>query len=655
MPMSLLLAQNKSDSSKMLENVTVVAEKKTNPYSSVVPVQSLDHETLNQINAESAGDAAKYFSGVFIKDYGGVGGLKTISVRSLGGLNTGIMYDGITVADAQTGQVDLSKFSATFIQRMDLFQSNPPQSLLPARAYASASILTISSNTFSTPTYTHNLWQAGLNAGSFGLWQPSAGFYFPAGKNIVVSANAEAVWSKGNYPFHIDNGMFSQFTNRINSDVKSFQGELNLAKKFADSSQLNVKLWYYRSERGLPGSIIYFNNISVQRLNEQDLFIQSQYRKKIAIGTTLLFSFKYSSYETRYLDPNFPNGTGGLDDQYKQNEFYFSAGIAQQAGKYFTLSLASDLAKTSLVANIKSFPAPIRISLWNNFAVQFAKSHWVVNASLLNTYIEDKAKNGASAGSKNKFTPSIALSYKTTPESPFMFRVFYKDIFRMPTFNDQYYTYNPTVIPKLQPEYSSQYDAGIGYSKNLSGAVQQFSFSVDGYYNYVRDKIVAVPSQNLFVWTVVNLGVVEIKGLDMNVNVTGKISTSSRWSARLAYTWQQALDMTDPSGGEYKNTIPYTPSSSGSGLTTFYYKNWSASYSLLLSGVRYALVPNDPSNEMIAWAQQDLTITKHISFQYFQTTIKGEISNIFNKQYEVVQYYPMPGRAFKLSIIFNNL
>src|ERR1700733_8250886 len=158
MPGAFLFAQNKSDSGKVLQKVTVTGERKQNPFAAITPVQVLNHEALLQINAENIADAAKYFSGVLIKDYGGVGGLKTISVRSLGGLNTGLMYDGITVADAQTGQVDLSKFSATFLQQMDLYQSNPKQLPLPARAFASGSILAISSNTFNTTNYTEGKW-----------------------------------------------------------------------------------------------------------------------------------------------------------------------------------------------------------------------------------------------------------------------------------------------------------------------------------------------------------------------------------------------------------------------------------------------------------------------------------------------------------------
>ena len=655
LPGVFLFAQNKSDSGRMLQKVTVTGEKKQNPYAAIVPVQVLNHVALLQINAENIADAAKYFSGVLIKDYGGVGGLKSISVRSLGGLNTGLVYDGINIADAQTGQVDLSKFSATFIQSLELNQANPQQIPLPARIYSSASILSFTSNTFNTINFSNAKWVAGMNAGSFGLWQPYAGVYRPLSKNMVLSANVQATWAKGDYPYQIENGMFSKKAHRTNSDIRAFQGEINVVNRFSDSSELNTKMWGYQSERGLPGSIIFFNDISVQRLEDRDFFIQSQYIKKINTATTLLFSAKYSSLYTKYTDPNFLNNAGGLDDQYTQNEIYGSIALSHHMGKYFSFSIASDVASTHLAANINSFPTPTRTGLWNNLMIQFSKSHWQMSASVLNTYVKDQTVTGTASDSKNKFTPAFAIGYKPASENPFLFRFFYKSIFRMPTFNDIYYTYNVNVNPRLLPEYSEQYDAGFTYTKNFSCPVTQFSFSADGYYNYIRDKIVAVPAQNLFVWTMKNIGKVRISGVDVNTQINGKLSSDIRWSARIAYTWQRALDVTDASGSLYKNEIPYTPNQSGSGMVALYYRIWSAGYSILFSGERYTLGENDPTNLLPGWCEQDVFVSAQIPFKNFQSTIRGEVNNLFDQQYDVIHYYPMPGRSYKLSITINNL
>ena len=129
------------DSVKTLDTVTVSSEK--NVYINIAPVQQLGRSTLQQLNSFSVGDAAKYFSGVLIKDYGGVGGLKTISVRSLGAQQTGVLYDGIAMADAQSGQVDLSKLSVTFLQSINLYDGGIFTALMPARSYSYAALLSV--------------------------------------------------------------------------------------------------------------------------------------------------------------------------------------------------------------------------------------------------------------------------------------------------------------------------------------------------------------------------------------------------------------------------------------------------------------------------------------------------------------------------------
>ena len=654
-PVSALFAQQSPDSSRVLKKVTVTAGLKQNVYAAPAPLQILDKEKLQQINAESVGDAAKYFSGVLIKDYGGVGGLKTISVRSLGAMNTGILYDGIPVADAQTGQIDLSRFSAIFVQNLELDQTNPQQLLLPARAYSSASVLAISTGSYQATNYSQKKWLAGVEEGSFGLWRPYAGFSLPAGKSMLISANAEATWDKGNYPYSVDNGAFSQKAYRINADINSWQEEANLLKQFEDSSTLQIKVWAYDSQRGLPGSIIFFNDISVQRLWDRDYFAQGRYQKKFGPRTALLVSGKYSSLFTRYRDPNFLNNTGGLDDRYSQSEIYGSASLSQGIGNNIQVALAADLASTHLSANITPFATPTRTSSWNSVAIKYAKAQWQINLSLLNTDIHDRTESGTPSASQHKFTPTVTVGYKPKPESPFLFRVFYKDIFRMPTFNDLYYNYTFSIDPKLLPEFSKQVNAGITYSRSFGTALQQIALSADGYYITVKNKIIAVPSQNLFIWTTENLGKAEIRGIDLNAEARGKFAGNLRWSVRLAGTLQKALDITDPASAEYRNEIPYTPVSSGSGLLNLYYQSWDAGYSLLFSGARYSLGVNDPSSELPAWVTQDLYLARSIGIRNWGITIKGEVNNLFDERYQVIRYYPMPGRSYKISLLFKNL
>ena len=74
----------------------------------IVPAQRLIGAELEALSSSSVGDAIRYFSGVQLKDYGGVGGLKTVDVRSMGTNHMGVFYDCIQLGNAQNGQVDLS-------------------------------------------------------------------------------------------------------------------------------------------------------------------------------------------------------------------------------------------------------------------------------------------------------------------------------------------------------------------------------------------------------------------------------------------------------------------------------------------------------------------------------------------------------------------
>lgn len=75
------------------------------------PVQILSGKELEKLNVYSVADALRYFSGVQIKDYGGIGGLKTVNIRSMGSHHVGVFYDGIELGNAQNGVVDLGRFS----------------------------------------------------------------------------------------------------------------------------------------------------------------------------------------------------------------------------------------------------------------------------------------------------------------------------------------------------------------------------------------------------------------------------------------------------------------------------------------------------------------------------------------------------------------
>lgn len=85
---------------RMLDELVVTAERRR---INVIPAQQLIGEQLQRLNSNSVADALRYFAGVQVKDYGGVGGIKAVNIRSMGTNHTGVVYDGVELGNAQNG------------------------------------------------------------------------------------------------------------------------------------------------------------------------------------------------------------------------------------------------------------------------------------------------------------------------------------------------------------------------------------------------------------------------------------------------------------------------------------------------------------------------------------------------------------------------
>ena len=118
-----------------LEEVEVTARALTKD---VIVPQTLKGAQLERLNALNVADALRYFSGVQLKDYGGVGGIKTINVRSMGSQHTAVYYNGVQLGNAQNGQVDLGRFSLDNMEQIQLYKGQKSDIFQSAREFGSA-------------------------------------------------------------------------------------------------------------------------------------------------------------------------------------------------------------------------------------------------------------------------------------------------------------------------------------------------------------------------------------------------------------------------------------------------------------------------------------------------------------------------------------
>ena len=155
----------------------------------------------------------------------------------------------------------------------------------------------------------------------------------------------------------------------------------------------------------------------------------------------------------------------------------------------------------------------------------------------------------------------MTLTWRPVKKASWRLRASYKDIFRVPTFNDLYYLLIGN--SRLRPEKTRQWNVGTTWAGRMGSVADYVSLSVDGYYNEVDDKIVAVPT--MFVWKMSNVGKVETYGVDANLAAEWTLAKAWNLGMTAAYSFMQAEDVTKRSSKLWRHQIAYTPKHSGAG------------------------------------------------------------------------------------------
>ena len=616
-----------------------------------IPSQTLGGEELKKLNSLSVADALRYFSGLQLKDYGGVGGIKTVNIRSMGTNHLGIFYDGIELGNAQNGQIDLGQFSLDNVEEISLYNGQRSAIFQPASDFGNAGSVYIRTK---APRFMmgrrYNL-LVRAKYGSSDTFRFSSLWEQKLSEHISSSLSTGVLTSSGRYKFRYrrvteDNTVAYDTTAvRHNGDIWAFRIEENVRGGIADG-YWNVKAYTYHSERGIPGAIV--NNVwrRGERQWDYNTFGQAVFQKSFGDKFSTKALAKYAYYVTRYV--NNDETQIHVDNTYRQQEMYFSTSNVYEILSKWSVSMSYDFKWNKLNANMVDFAFPHRYSNFVSLATALTLSRIQAQASLVEQVVKDHVKYGASSSSRSTLTPAFFVNVYPFESKLLAVRAFAKKSFRMPTFNDLYYA--DMGNSKLNPESALQYDLGFVLNKDWKqGIVDHFRLQVDGYYNTVHDKIVAYPKGQQFRWTMLNLGKVHIKGVDAMAEVGLEPAKDWKVTARLQYTYQDARDVTDPNTSYYKDQIPYIPWHSGSAILGLSWREWDLSYSFIYSGERYSQQENILYNHLQPWYTHDMSVVYHAR----RWSARLDVNNIFSQDYDVILNYPMPKRNYMLTLEYN--
>ena len=666
---SLRVTVSQADSFRIAEiEVTARALSKD-----VIVPQSLKGAELQRLNALSVADAIRYFSGVQLKDYGGVGGIKTINVRSMGSQHTAVYYNGVQLGNAQNGQVDLGRFSLDNMEEVQLFNGQKSDIFQSAREFGAAGnvYLTTRKPYFKDGEKVHA--HLRMRAGSFALANPSVGVDVRLAEGLSMTMDAEYVYSDGKYPFRyrrvLPNGETAYDTTAIrqNGDINAVRAELGLHHYYRTTGFWRIHAYNYWSERGVPGAIV--NNVwrNGERLWDRNTFVQGQWQDEWFNRWSTRLLLKYANDYTHYC--NYDVKLLPSDNEYLQQEVYLSLANKVQLFRWWDVSLAYDyqynaLARENLLLNASQEHFN-RHSHWLSAATAFNVEEYLrLQASVLMTQV---VEGGALRVERPRVTPGVFFSFRPYPKIDLSLNAFYKQSYRYPTFNDLYYT--DLGNANLRPELARQHSVSLEYrvksqesrAKSTPEKVMRdnvgydISISASYYYNRVTDKIIAYPKGQQFRWTMLNLGTVKINGVDAKADVSLFLPLNFTLRTRLNYTYQTAIDVTNPDDNYYGHQIPYIPWHSGSAVVSLDWQSrrgdhYGLNYSFIYVGERYGQQENTVYNYVQPWYTHDLSVYGEWNIRGWGLKANLEVNNLLGQDYEVIQNYPMPKQNVRCTL-----
>ncbi len=627
-----------------LDSLQEISEVEVYGKRPLATAQTLRGADLQALSTTSVADALKYFSGVQIKDYGGLGGLKTINVRSMGAQHVGVYVDGIRITNAQNGTVDLGKFSLSSMESVSLYNANKLDNCQSASEYASGATVYLRTRRPISDSLSVQLRRA-----SFSTYMAKANAQF-VWKGWSGFLDGEWCDSEGDYPFRYHSEYEDTLGYRANSDIRYGRIEGALFK-----GGFSSHLYYYDSERGCPGGIVrrlsdkYTN---VGREWDRDFFVQASYLQEFLDHHRVKVNAKYTNEYLRYCT-DYPENqnTARVDNHYRQEDGYGALCYGYMPWTWLSLSTSYDVRYSKLWADLKRFSRVFRLDQKEVVAAQMNLKGVQAAVSMLHQHLHDFTNvHVGAADPLDRWTPAVSLAYTFNPsssKSELTLRAWYKKIFRAPTLNDLYYT--QVGNRDLQPEYTKQWNIGMEYHWNN----RQWALNVqaDAYQNKIENRIVCLPLKGTYTWTMMNYGYTFCQGL--NATASGRYQLRD-WQLSLlgTLTWQRDVNRTDPNDEDtYDKPICYSPRLSHTITAIAAWRQLSLTVSHMFVGERmwsYA----DPEDILKPYHNIDAKLSYSTTVR--KTTVGAclEVIDLLDEQYEHIPRYPMPGRNYKLTLTF---
>ncbi len=625
---------SQSDSIVALPEVLIENKASVNnPLSENQTVHIANYEYIKENSLKNVAEATNLLPGIYLQDYGGVGGLKTVSSRGLASSYTRVFINGVEFHNSQNGQVDLGKIPISNVSKISFVNGVSGQKLLTASSYNSPQSVYIE-----TVTPEKNSVKTSLSVGSFGLVTPTLLVSRRIGSRHFLTVGGEFTQANGEYDYQFVNGNEIKKQRRVHAGINRSVVNLNYQLALTDSQTVSVNGYWNTTAQELPGAVILYQQQTGQNLNTNDLFLTASYKDIVSQE----WQWKWVSSATlqglTYLDTVYNNQQGFLESKYQNNAFFTSLSSHYQISKYLSLNSAIDFRYASLSKSIYVYRNQLFMS--NELKYKY-------NSLTTDVYALIQTLSDEEAPTRKLFNYGFSTAWLPFEKSPVQLHGSYSKNYRVPTFQELYFQ---RVFVDLVPEKSQAAYVGVSSFHHLKKRELQISSTLDFFINRIENKIVSLPTQNLFVWSTRNLGEVQIKGIETNVQLSWQADSNWTIDGLVSYTYQQAWDVSNHESRQYQNQLAYTPYEIIKANCSIHYKKWLINWGLIYNGFRYSLGENIEANLLSSWQVHNLSLAKEMALGKLTFDLQLSVKNIFNNHYAIIKNFPMPGRNYIITL-----
>jgi vitamin B12 transporter len=596
----------------------------------------LSKDKIQNKLANDLGQILSLLPGLQVKNYGDVGGLKTVSFRSLGAGHTALVQDYSSVSTTQSGQADLSSFPVDFIERLELITLSPTRTQIPIHAKLAGVVVNVESVHSYVGTNKRNL-ILGAQAGSFDQYEGYLMLQKRA-KRWAGTLTGKIRSYGGAYPYTYLNGNTPIRERRTNNGLLEYFGTGSIQFSPNQNHRFQLRISGNEYKKDLAGAVIFYNSNAAQYLNGYGLngSFNHQFKKN---KWNVFSSVNYQKNNLQYLDSTYLNSQGYLDSRYYSNQFDLQSQVAYSVTEKLDLLIGSSFISESLKG--KSLVGnPYRNTSESLLGIEWKAIGKILAQVGVQGVFE---KRDTSTTSQWNLLPAVSWSFDLGSKNKI--GLVYRYTCRQPTFNELYYQQigNSKLRTEKAHIASLRYELVLPFKQGISQTM------IQPFYSYVYDKILAIPTKNLFIWSIQNIGKSDAMGVEFTQFIQKKLRNHTL-GARINYTFQYTRDISDPKSQTYRNILSYSPLHSGSLELDYSWKKLSFFVLTSYLGERYALNQNIPSNLLDGYLLLDAGASYTQLLKKSELTLRFTLNNITNRQYSYINYFVMPGTHFNIRL-----